>query len=82
MLKRATFPFQNDAGSKTKQNTQTVKDGRREFSAAVKIFSPRWRPRARGHVAGPHTDYLGSSITPLLRSVILGYFTFFWSSSF
>lgn len=26
--------------------------------------------------------YLGSSITPLLRSVILGYLTFFWSSSF
>lgn len=29
-----------------------------------------------------HRLYLGSSITPLLRSVILGYFTFFWSSSF
>ena len=69
-------------GQKKKKKTQTVKEGRRESSAAIKIFSPRWHPRAQGHAAGPHTDYLGSSITPLLRSVILGYFTFFWSSSF
>lgn len=34
-----------------------------------------------GGAAGAQA-YLGSSMTPLLRSVILGYFTFFWSSSF
>lgn len=76
-LKGLLFPSEKILGQKKK-----VKGGRKEFSAAVKIFSPRRCSAGPAVQWGACRLYLGSSITPLLRSVILGYLTFFWSSSF
>lgn len=85
-LRRAVFPFKKDARSKKKKSR---KRGKKEFSTAVTCqsqtaaLSPvRGWGGWGGGAGATGTDYLGSSITPLLRSVILGYFTFFWSSSF
>lgn len=75
-LKGPFFPLKKMPGKKQKTKN---KRGRREFSTAVTISQSQTaalRSRCRGS-AGRHRLYLGSSITPLLRSVILGYFTFF-----
>lgn len=76
-LKRVIIPLKKVLGS------PKVKGGTR-VSTAVKISQSSWTfQRVRVMTQGvPAQVYLGSSMTPLLRSVILGYFTFFWSSSF
>lgn len=82
-LKRATFPFKKDARSKKKKGGKGGREGD-EFSTAVKVsVTDGCSEESRlGEHGATGALYLGSSITPLLRSVILGYLTFFWSSSF
>lgn len=76
-LTRASLPLKKDAGSKKKRKGERVL----YCSKNLSVTAPG-RPGLSGAVRGPPQAYLGSSMTPLLRSVILGYFTFFWSSSF
>lgn len=82
-LKRATFPFKKDARSKKKRTNEREGRGRVLYcSKNVSVTDGRCEESRLGERGATGALYLGSSITPLLRSVILGYLTFFWSSSF
>lgn len=77
-LKGLLFPSEKILGQKkkSKRGEERVLCCRKNLQSQTVLCRP-------GGEMGPLPRlYLGSSITPLLRSVILGYLTFFWSSSF
>lgn len=78
LIKGLLFPSEKILGQKkkSKRGEERVLCCRKNLQSQTVLCRP-------GGEMGPLPRlYLGSSITPLLRSVILGYLTFFWSSSF
>lgn len=80
------FPLKKMPGRKKKKIQEKGEErvlycGNLSVTDSCSESGPGWGSGGGG-AGATGTDYLGSSITPLLRSVILGYFTFFWSSSF